>query len=62
MELKPVTLRGLYVTGPKEEIWELLHSHVLYGTYMVYSNVEPSNSEHTAVHTAKEDSISGHSF
>lgn len=36
--------------------------YVLYGTYMVYSNVEPSNSEHTAVYTAKEDSISGHLF
>lgn len=31
MELMPVTLKGLDVTGPKEEICGLLYSDVLYG-------------------------------
>lgn len=30
MELMPVTLRGLDVTGPKEEICGLLYSDILY--------------------------------
>lgn len=48
MELKPVTLKGLHVTGPKEEICELFYSHVLYGTYIaMYSLVTQNIQQYT---------------
>lgn len=43
MEQEPVTLKGLHVPGPKEEIHELLYSHVLYGTYIAMYSLVTQN-------------------